>query len=150
MKLQIARTFSFLHELEALLDNGLIKGGDLNNAIVYVDKEISDDTMNNLKIAFGKDKISVKPNGILDNLTLHYPNEAASHKLLDVVGDLALVGIRIQGKVIANKPGHFVNTQFAKKLHKIIKIEERNQVPVYDLNTRALDGYSSNNEYASS
>jgi len=133
-----ARTFSFLHELEALLENGLIKGGDLNNAIVYVDKEISESTMENLKVAFGKEKISVKPNGILDNLTLHYPNEAARHKLLDVVGDLALIGTRIKGKVIANKPGHFVNTQFAKKLSKIIKIEQRNQVPVYDLNQEPL------------
>lgn len=133
-----ARTFSFLHELETLLDNGLIKGGDLNNAIVYVDKEISEKTMNNLKVAFGKEKISVKPNGILDNLTLHYPNEAARHKLLDVIGDLALIGTRIKGKVIANKPGHYVNTQFAKKLSKIIKIEQRNQIPVYDLHKEPL------------
>ena len=133
-----ARTFSFLHELETLLDNGLIKGGDLNNAIVYVDKEISPKTIENLKVAFGKDSISVKPNGILDNLTLHYPNEAARHKLLDVVGDLALVGMRIKGKVIANKPGHFVNTQFAKKLSKIIKIEQKNQVPVYNLHLEPL------------
>ncbi len=133
-----ARTFSFLHELEALLENGLIKGGDLNNAIVYVDKEISDATMENLKTAFGKDKITVKPNGILDNLTLHYPNEAARHKLLDVIGDLSLIGMRIKGKVIANKPGHYVNTQFAKKLSKIIKIEQRNYVPVFDLNLEPL------------
>ena len=133
-----SRTFSFLHELESLLENGLIKGGDLNNAIVYVDKEISDSTMENLKKAFGKDKISVKPNGVLDNLTLHYPNEAARHKLLDVVGDLSLIGVRIQGKIIANKPGHYVNTQFAKKLAKIIKIEQRNHVPVYDLNQEPL------------
>jgi UDP-3-O-[3-hydroxymyristoyl] N-acetylglucosamine deacetylase/3-hydroxyacyl-[acyl-carrier-protein] dehydratase len=133
-----SRTFSFLHELESLLENGLIKGGDLNNAIVYVDKEISEKTMNNLKVAFGKDEMSVKPNGILDNLTLHYPNEAARHKLLDIVGDLSLIGTRIQGKIIANKPGHFVNTQFAKKMAKIIKIEQRNQVPVYDLNLEPL------------
>jgi UDP-3-O-[3-hydroxymyristoyl] N-acetylglucosamine deacetylase/3-hydroxyacyl-[acyl-carrier-protein] dehydratase len=133
-----SRTFSFLHELESLLDEGLIKGGDLNNAIVYVDKEISEKTMNSLKVAFGKDEITVKPNGILDNLTLHYPNEAARHKLLDVVGDLSLIGIRIQGKIIANKPGHFVNTQFAKKMAKIIKIEQRNHVPVYDLNLEPL------------
>ncbi|WP_291104394.1 MULTISPECIES: bifunctional UDP-3-O-[3-hydroxymyristoyl] N-acetylglucosamine deacetylase/3-hydroxyacyl-ACP dehydratase [unclassified Flavobacterium] len=133
-----SRTFSFLHELESLLEDGLIKGGDLNNAIVYVDKEISEKTMNSLKVAFGKDEISVKPNGILDNLTLHYPNEAARHKLLDVVGDLALIGTRIQGKIIANKPGHFVNTQFAKKMAKIIKIEQRNFVPVYDLNQEPL------------
>ncbi|HRG17608.1 MAG TPA: bifunctional UDP-3-O-[3-hydroxymyristoyl] N-acetylglucosamine deacetylase/3-hydroxyacyl-ACP dehydratase [Flavobacterium lutivivi] len=133
-----SRTFSFLHELETLLDNGLIKGGDLNNAIVYVDKEISAKTMENLKVAFGKENISVKPNGILDNLTLHYPNEAARHKLLDVIGDLALVGTKIKGKVIANKPGHFVNTQFAKKLSKIIKIEQRNQIPVFDINKEPL------------
>lgn len=133
-----ARTFSFLHELETLLDHGLIKGGDLNNAIVYVDKEISDKTMENLKKAFGKENISVKPNGVLDNLTLHYPNEAARHKLLDVIGDLALIGCRIKGKVIANKPGHFVNTQFAKKMSKLIKIEQRNQVPSYDLNKEPL------------
>ena len=133
-----SRTFSFLHELESLLDNGLIKGGDLNNAIVYVDKEISSSTMENLKKAFGKDEITVKPNGILDNLILHYPNEAARHKLLDVVGDLSLIGTRIQGKVIANKPGHYVNTQFAKKLAKIIKIEQRNFVPTYDLHQEPL------------
>ena len=128
------RTFSFLHELESLLNNGLIKGGDLNNAIVYVDKEISPETMENLKKAFNKERISVKENGILDNLTLHYPNEAARHKLLDIIGDLSLIGTRIQGKIIANKPGHFVNTQFAKKLSKLIKLEERNNVPTYDIN----------------
>lgn len=133
-----SRTFSFLHELESLLEKGLIKGGDLNNAIVYVDKEISSTTMENLKVAFGKESISVTPNGILDNLTLHYPNEAARHKLLDVVGDLALIGTKIQGKIIANKPGHYVNTQFAKKMAKLIKIEQRNYVPVYDLNQEPL------------
>ncbi len=133
-----SRTFSFLHELESLLENGLIKGGDLNNAIVYVDKDISASTMESLKKAFGKEELTVKPNGILDNLTLHYPNEAARHKLLDVVGDLSLIGTRIQGKIIANKPGHFVNTQFAKKMSKIIKIEQRNYVPVYDLNQEPL------------
>jgi UDP-3-O-[3-hydroxymyristoyl] N-acetylglucosamine deacetylase/3-hydroxyacyl-[acyl-carrier-protein] dehydratase len=129
-----SRTFSFLHELEMLLENGLIKGGDLNNAIVYVDKPLSEETMERLKRAFNKDSIAVTSNGILDNLTLHYPNEAARHKLLDVIGDLALIGTRIQGKVIANKPGHFVNTQFAKKLSKIIKLERRNNVPNIDLN----------------
>ncbi|WP_375238687.1 bifunctional UDP-3-O-[3-hydroxymyristoyl] N-acetylglucosamine deacetylase/3-hydroxyacyl-ACP dehydratase [Aurantibacter sp.] len=133
-----SRTFSFLHELEALLDNGLIKGGDLNNAIVYVDKELSDSTMSKLKEAFGKDDISVKSNGILDNLTLHHPNEAARHKLLDVIGDLALTGIRLKGKVIATKPGHFVNTQFAKKLSKLIKNDRRNNVPNIDINQDPL------------
>lgn len=133
-----ARTFSFLHEIETLLAHGLIKGGDLNNAIVYVDKDISPETIEKLKVAFNKDTVSVKPNGILDNLTLHYPNEAARHKLLDVIGDLALIGTRIKGKVIANKPGHFVNTQFAKKMLKIIKDEKRNQVPDYDLTQKPL------------
>ncbi|WP_276392003.1 bifunctional UDP-3-O-[3-hydroxymyristoyl] N-acetylglucosamine deacetylase/3-hydroxyacyl-ACP dehydratase [Eudoraea chungangensis] len=133
-----ARTFSFLHELEMLLENGLIKGGDLNNAIVYVDKEISPSTMKKLEKAFKKEKLRVKPNGILDNLTLHQPNEAARHKLLDVIGDLALAGTRIRGKVIANKPGHYVNTQFAKKLSKIIKLERRNKVPKFDLNKPPL------------
>lgn len=137
-----ARTFSFLHEIEMLLENDLIKGGDLNNAIVYVDKKLSASTMQKLKKAFKKDDISVKPNGILDNLTLHWANEAARHKLLDVIGDLALVGTRIKGKVIANKPGHLINTQFAKKLAKIIKAEKRNKVPQYDLNkTPLLDIY---------
>lgn len=128
-----ARTFSFLHEIEMLLENDLIKGGDLNNAIVYVDKELSQETMQRLKEAFKKDDIKVKPNGILDNLNLHWANEAARHKLLDVIGDLALVGTRIRGKVIANKPGHQVNTQFAKKLAKLIKAEKRNNVPQFDL-----------------
>lgn len=133
-----ARTFSFLHELETLLDHNLIKGGDLNNAIVYVDKVISDETMEKLKKAFNKTDISVKPNGVLDNLELRWPNEAARHKLLDVVGDLALAGMRIKGKVIATKPGHKVNTNFAKKLAKIIQTDKRNNVPQYDLSQPPL------------
>jgi UDP-3-O-[3-hydroxymyristoyl] N-acetylglucosamine deacetylase/3-hydroxyacyl-[acyl-carrier-protein] dehydratase len=133
-----ARTFSFLHEIEMLLENDLIKGGDLNNAIVYVDKPLSPETMKKLSLAFNKDSVTVKPNGILDNLTLHWPNEAARHKLLDVIGDLALVGVKIRGKVIANKPGHSINTLFAKKLSKLIKIEKRNNVPQYDLNQPPL------------
>ena len=109
-----ARTFSFLHELEDLLDNGLIKGGDLNNAIIYVNQPLANANMKRLKKVFGKDQISVKPNGILDNLKLNYTNEAARHKLLDLIGDLALVGMPIQGKIIATKPGHKINTDFAK------------------------------------
>ena len=128
-----ARTFSFLHELEAMLEHGLIKGGDLNNAIVYVDKKPSEATMEKLRKAFGKDDISVKTNGILDNLTLHHPNEAARHKLLDVIGDLALIGTPIRGRVIATKPGHHVNTEFAKKLARIIRQERRNKIPRIDV-----------------
>ena len=133
-----ARTFSFLHEIEMLMENDLIKGGDLNNAIVYVDKKISDKTMKKLSKAFNKDSIKVKPNGILDNLTLHWANEAARHKLLDVIGDLALIGVKIKGKVIATKPGHKINTSFAKKMMTMIKIEKRNKVPQFDLNQPPL------------
>jgi UDP-3-O-[3-hydroxymyristoyl] N-acetylglucosamine deacetylase/3-hydroxyacyl-[acyl-carrier-protein] dehydratase len=133
-----SRTFSFLHELEMLLENGLIQGGDLNNAIVYVDKPLSDATMERLKKAFNKTHISVQPNGILDNLSLHHPNEAARHKLLDIIGDLALVGRRIRGKVIARKPGHKVNVEFARKLSKIIKLEKRLNAPNIDINQPPL------------
>jgi len=133
-----ARTFSFLHELEMLLRQGLIKGGNLNNAIVFVDKEIDQSTMELLKKAFGRDDISVKPNGILNNLSLRWPNEAARHKLLDIIGDLTLVGTKIRGKIIANKPGHRINTAFAKKLRKIIKKEKRDNVPNIDLNAPPL------------
>lgn len=128
-----ARTFSFLHDIEKLLDQGLIRGGDLNNAIVYVDKELSKETLKKLKMAFKKEDIQVTPNGILNNLELKYPNEAARHKLLDVVGDLALIGNKIQGRVIACKPGHFVNTEFAKVMQKKIKDEKRKRVPKIDI-----------------
>lgn len=133
-----SRTFSFLHELETLLENGLIKGGDLNNAIVYVDKPLSESNMVRLKEAFGKDKIAVKPNGILDNLSLHFSNEAARHKLLDVIGDLALVGVPIRGKVFAHKPGHKVNANFSRKLSQIIKQERRHNAPKIDINSEPL------------
>jgi len=128
-----ARTFSFLHEIEYLLDAGLIKGGDLGNAIVYVDKEITPETKQKLTKAFNKDDVSIRPNGILDNINLHYPNEAARHKLLDVVGDLALIGTKLKAKIIANKPGHQINTNFAKKLSKQIGIAKRKNVPEFDL-----------------
>ena len=132
------RTFSFLHEIEMLLNKGLIKGGDLNNAIVYVDKPLSDSTMKKLKKAFNKDKIKVKSNGILDNLTLHYPNEAARHKLLDVIGDLALIGTKIRGKVIANKPGHYINTKFSKKMKDIIRDSKKNDIPEINISSTPI------------
>ena len=133
-----ARTFSFLHELEMLLKNGLIKGGDLSNAIIFVDKEISEETKNLLKDYFKQEDFEIKPNGILNNLDLQWPNEAARHKLLDVIGDLTLIGTKLKGKIIANKPEHKVNTAFAKKLQKIIKNEKRNKVPEFDLNKPPL------------
>lgn len=129
-----ARTFVFLHELEQLYNAGLIKGGDVNNAIVYVDKEISEETEEKLKKIFNKEKVSIKPNGTLDNIELHYPNEAARHKLLDVIGDLALIGTRIKGRIFASKPGHGINTMFAKKMAKHIKIAKRNNIPDFDIN----------------
>lgn len=130
-----ARTFSFLHELEFLLDNGLIQGGDLNNAIVYVDNEPKPESLEKLKKAFNKDSVHVKPNGILDNLELHYTNEAARHKLLDVIGDLTLVGRPIKGRIFATKPGHKANTDFAKLLIQEIKKQEKNNKgPQIDLN----------------
>ena len=94
--------------------------------------------MEKLKVAFKKDKISVKPNGILDNLTLHHNNEAARHKLLDVIGDLALIGMKIRGRIFAYKPGHKINTDFSKKLALIIKNERRFQAPNIDFNSKPL------------
>ena len=137
-KISSARTFSFLHELETLLENGLIKGGDLNNAIVYVDKPLAESNMDILKKAFNKDSISVKANGILDNLDLHYPNEAARHKLLDVIGDLALIGMKIRGKVIAEKPGHSINAKFAEKVSEVIKSDRKNTLPKIDFEKKPL------------
>lgn len=133
-----ARTFSFLHDIETLLDQGLIKGGDLNNAIVYVDKDLSESTISKLKKAFNREDIEVTPNGILNNLELKYSNEAARHKLLDVIGDLALVGTRFKGRIIACKPGHYVNTEFAKLMHRKIKEERRKGVPKIDIYAEPL------------
>ncbi len=127
------RTFVFLHELEMLLDNNLIKGGDINNAIVIVDKQVDDKEMKRLNQMFRKEKIEVKSEGYLNNLELRFPNEPARHKLLDVVGDLALVGYPIKARLIANRPGHSSNVEFAKKIKQYIKKNKQNKgVPVYD------------------
>lgn len=127
------RTFCFLHELEALLANNLIKGGDVNNAIVVVDKAVTDEEMQRLAKIFKKDKIEVKSEGYLNNLELRFPNEPARHKLLDVVGDLALIGFPIKAHIIANRPGHFSNVEFAKVIKQYIKKNKHvKDVPVYD------------------
>jgi UDP-3-O-[3-hydroxymyristoyl] N-acetylglucosamine deacetylase/3-hydroxyacyl-[acyl-carrier-protein] dehydratase len=110
------RTFVFLHELEFLLNNNLIKGGELNNAIVIIDKEVSQEELDRLAELFHHDRVEVKPQGILNNLELYFDNECARHKLLDVIGDLALCGKRIKGRIIASKPGHRPNTIFAQAL----------------------------------
>lgn len=127
------RTFCFLHELEMLLDNNLIKGGDINNAIVVVDKVVTPEEMGKLAKAFGKEKVEVKSEGYLNNLELRFPNEPARHKLLDVVGDLALIGYPIKAHIIANRPGHSSNVEFAKKIKSYIKKNKHTKdIPVYD------------------
>ena len=115
------RTFCFLHELEMLYKNNLIRGGDLSNAIVVVDRPLKDDERDYLAELLNKPKIEVKKEGILDNVDLRYPNEPARHKLLDVVGDLALVGRPIKAQILAARPGHAANIAFAKKLKKAMK-----------------------------
>jgi UDP-3-O-[3-hydroxymyristoyl] N-acetylglucosamine deacetylase/3-hydroxyacyl-[acyl-carrier-protein] dehydratase len=127
------RTFCFLHELEMLLEHNLIKGGDINNAIVVVDKPVTEEEKVRLAKAFKKDKIEVKSEGYLNNLELRFPNEPARHKLLDVVGDLALIGYPIKAHIIANRPGHFSNVEFAKKIKQYIKKNKHvKDIPVYD------------------
>ena len=108
------RTFVFLHELEYLLNNNLIKGGDINNAIIFVNKIVSQDELNRLAKLFKKPSVIVKSKGILNNIDLYFDNEPARHKLLDLIGDLTLLGKNIQGHITAQRPGHFTNTQFAK------------------------------------
>jgi len=127
------RTFCFLHELEALLKNDLIKGGDINNAIVVVDQPVSEQEMSRLAKVFKRDKIEVKSEGYLNSLELRFPNEPARHKLLDVIGDLALIGYPIKARIIANRPGHSSNVEFAKKIKQYIKKNKHvKDVPVYD------------------
>ncbi|MFZ9589160.1 MAG: bifunctional UDP-3-O-[3-hydroxymyristoyl] N-acetylglucosamine deacetylase/3-hydroxyacyl-ACP dehydratase [Chitinophagaceae bacterium] len=129
------RTFCFLHELETLLAHNLIKGGDINNAIVVVDKTVSEEEMARLANVFKKENIEVKSEGYLNNLELRFPNEPARHKLLDVVGDLALVGYPIKAHIIANRPGHYSNVEFAKLIKQYIKKNKHvKNVPVYDPN----------------
>lgn len=129
------RTFVFIHELEMLLSQNLIKGGDLSNAIVFVDRPIKQEELDKLAKLFKRDTVDVKQEGILNNLDLYFPNEPARHKLLDIVGDLALAGKPIKGHIIASKPGHASNVLFAREL--IGKIRERAQqelIPAYDPN----------------
>jgi UDP-3-O-[3-hydroxymyristoyl] N-acetylglucosamine deacetylase/3-hydroxyacyl-[acyl-carrier-protein] dehydratase len=133
------RTFVFLHELEMLLENNLIKGGDINNAIVVVDKPLTDAEMDRLAKTFKREKIEVKSEGYLNNLELRFPNEPARHKLLDVVGDLALIGYPIKARIIANRPGHSTNVEFAKKIKQYIKKNKHvKDVPVYNPATPSI------------
>ncbi len=131
------RTFVFLHEVEFLLNHNLVKGGDLDNAIVIIDKEVSQTELDRLADLFNHEHVKVKPQGILNNLELHFDNECARHKLLDIIGDLALCGKHIKGRIIASKPGHGPNTLFARELKNNIRQTEE-KVPEYDPNKPPL------------
>ena len=134
-----SRTFCFLHELEMLLKHDLIKGGDLNNAIVVVDKEVSKDELKHLAKLFHRADIDVAREGILNNIELRHQNEPARHKLLDMIGDLALVGVPLKGHIMAARPGHAANVAFAKKIKAQIKKERsKKKVHVYDLNAKPV------------
>lgn len=132
-----ARTFVFVREIETLLDNDLIKGGDLDNAIVIYDQEIPQEKMDKLAHTVGTVSKPAHELGYINNKPLKYPNEPARHKLLDLIGDLALIGRRIQGRVIATCPGHSINTTLAKKIRKDIRINQT-QAPTYDPNEAPL------------
>jgi UDP-3-O-[3-hydroxymyristoyl] N-acetylglucosamine deacetylase / 3-hydroxyacyl-[acyl-carrier-protein] dehydratase len=133
------RTFAFLSELEPLFKAGLIKGGDLDNAIVLVDKVYSKEELDRIRKLFGKPDIEIKTQGVLNTIDLQFNNEPARHKLLDMIGDLALVGFRIKGNIIAKRPGHFVNTEFAKQLRKHILIElKKPDIPYYNPDDKPL------------
>jgi UDP-3-O-[3-hydroxymyristoyl] N-acetylglucosamine deacetylase/3-hydroxyacyl-[acyl-carrier-protein] dehydratase len=137
------RTFVFLHELEALVKHNLIKGGDLDNAIVLVDRVVSQAELDKLAKLLNKPRVEVKERGILNNLELHFQNEPARHKLLDIVGDFALIGTPIKAHILAARPGHAANIEFAKKIKQLIKRDklkkvvpsiDLNQQPIYDIN----------------
>lgn len=137
------RTFVFLRELEFLAKNNLIKGGDIDNAIVLVEREhVPQEELDALAKLLGKEdtKIEIKGSGVLNNIELHYRNEPARHKLLDIVGDLALVGKFIKAHILAARPGHYGNVQFAKVLKEQIKKQEKKgkqfdlTKTVYDIN----------------
>ena len=140
------RTFVFLRELEALLANNLIKGGDLDNAIVLVDSDLPEEKLDYLRKVFNKPNVQVKGRGVLNNTKLHFYNEPARHKLLDIVGDLALIGKPLKIHVLAARPGHAGNIDFAKKIKQMIREEsmkkkkniyvpyDLNKIPLYDIN----------------
>lgn len=132
-----SRTFCFLHELQYLYNNNLVRGGDLNNAIVVVDKLVEPKELDELAVLFNKPKIEVKEEGILNNIELRHKNEPARHKLLDVIGDLALIGRPIKAQILAARPGHSTNVEFAKKIKRVIKQAEKT-APKYDPNAEPI------------
>jgi len=133
------RTFVFLHELELLVKHNLIKGGDVDNAIIIVDRKVEQNELDRLAKLFNKPKVAVQPEGVLNNIELRFQNEPARHKLLDMVGDLMLVGMPVKARIIASRPGHHANTEFAKILRKAIKKEAlKPSVPKINLNEPPL------------
>jgi len=128
-----SRTFVFFHELEPLHRMGLIKGGDLDNAVVILEKEVEQEEIDRIAKLFNRPGITKHTAGILNNTELRYPNEPARHKLLDIMGDLALVGQPVKGKVVATRPGHFANTRLAKLIRQEIKkAHSKKSTPAYD------------------
>lgn len=125
------RTFCFLHEILPLIQANLIKGGDIENAIVYVNNILEEKDLTQIATFFNRHDIKVENTGILNNISLHFDNEVARHKLLDVIGDLNLIGRPIKAHIIAKYPGHTSNTQFARLLTEKIKKEE--QIPIFDI-----------------
>jgi len=146
-EISMCRTFVFLHELEFLLKhNNLIKGGDLSSAIVIIDKDMSQEELDRLADLFNHERVAVKKEGILNNVDLHFDNECARHKLLDVIGDLALTGRHIRGRIIATKPGHGANTAMARALKKnFLKMETG--APTYNPNAESLMDVKKITEY---
>jgi len=133
------RTFVFIHELEYLAKNNLIKGGDLDNAIIIVDRQVSQHELDRLADLFNKPHVKVQPEGILNNVDLRYSNEPARHKLPDLIGDLALVGRWFKAKIIATRPGHTSNNEFARALRQVMKKEAiQKQIPHYNPNQEPL------------
>lgn len=128
-----SRTFVFFHELEPLHKMGLIKGGDLDNAVVILEKEVEQAEIDRIAMLFNRPGITTHTAGVLNNTKLRYPNEPARHKLLDIMGDLTLAGLPIKGKVVATRPGHYANTRLARIIRQEIKksLSKRN-IPVYD------------------
>ena len=134
-----SRTFVFFHELEFLLKNNLIKGGDLENAIVIMENPVPQEELDRIADLFNKPHVKVKPEGVLNNVDLYYTNEPARHKLLDIMGDIGLIGRPIKGRIIAKKPGQHANSQFARKIAQIIKKEaSEDYIPQFDPNEPPL------------
>ena len=128
-----SRTFVFVREVEMLLQNNLIKGGDLDNAIVIYDQKVSQESLNKLADELHIPHKNVTDLGYINNKPLVYANEPARHKLIDVMGDIALIGKPLLGRIIATRPGHNINTQMSRKIRKDIKLNEI-QGPVYNPN----------------